>query len=220
MPPVCRVNQVRSKAMPTERLILASASPRRRELLAEICPAFDVEPCPFAEPELKSATASPSQWVEALAYFKARAVSERHPRRWVLAADTIVVCDGQVLGKPHDLADARTMLELQARHPGDVLTGVCLLRRGDDEQRISQVDRTRVWMRDDAAAREAYLASGDWQAKAGAYGIQNVGDRLVAQIEGSFSNVVGLPLEMVARMLRHLDLPVRGASDAYDQPRG
>jgi septum formation protein len=105
------------------------------------------------------------------------------------------------------------MLELQARQPSDVLTGVCLLRRGggDQEQRYSQVEQTRVWMHDDPAFREAYLASGDWQAKAGAYGIQNVGDRLVERIAGSFSNVVGLPLEAVTRMLRHVGLPAQDA---------
>jgi septum formation protein len=196
--------------MPIEQLILASASPRRWELLATVYAGFDVQPCPFAEPELKPTRASPGQWAEALAYFKARAVAELQPGRWVLAADTLVVCDGHVLGKPRDLVDARAMLELQARQVSDVLTGVCLLRRrGDDEERFSQVEQTRVWMRDDAAVREAYLASGDWQAKAGAYGIQNVGDRLVERIEGSFSNVVGLPLETVTRMLRHVGLPVR-----------
>ena len=197
--------------MGTERIILASASPRRRELLATIYTDFDVEPCPFAEPEFKSDSASPGQWAEALAYFKARAVAESRAGRWVLAADTIVACAGQVLGKPRDLTDARAMLELQARQASDVLTGVCLLRRGtgDEEERFSQVEQTRVWMRDDAAFREAYLASGDWRAKAGAYGIQNVGDRLVERIEGSFSNVVGLPLEAVTRMLRHVGLPLR-----------
>jgi septum formation protein len=206
--------------MSTERLILASASPRRRELLATVYADFDVAPCPFAEPELKSAKASPGQWAEALAYFKARAVAETHPGCWVLAADTIVVCDGRVLGKPRDSADARAMLELQARQVSDVLTGVCLLRRGagDNEERFSQVEQTRVWMRDDLAVREAYLASGDWQAKAGAYGIQNVGDRLVERIEGSFSNVVGLPLETVTRMLRHVGLPVQSEPNARGGP--
>ncbi len=200
--------------MRAERLILASASPRRRELLSRVYPAFDVEVCPYEEPERKSDKSPPGQWVQALAYFKARAVAERHPSRWVLAADTAVVCAGRLLGKPRDEADARAMLELQARHVSDVLTGVCLLWRGEDERRLSQVDTTRVWMRDDAALREEYLRGGDWQAKAGAYGIQDVGDRLVTRVEGSFTNVVGLPLELVGRMLRHVGLPVAGESNA------
>ena len=200
--------------MDSTRLILASASPRRRELLAQIYPTFDVQACPYDEPPLRAADVPPRQWAEALAYFKARSVGERHPDRWVLGADTIVVCDEQVLGKPRDLDDARAMLELQARCVGEVLTGVCLLRTGSDVQRHSQVAVTRVCMRDDVAAREVYLASGDWRGKAGAYGIQDIGDRLVERIEGSFSNVVGLPLELLARMLRHVGLPVQGVTAA------
>ncbi|MEW6252907.1 MAG: Maf family protein, partial [Planctomycetota bacterium] len=91
--------------------------------------------------------------------------------------------------------------------------------------RICEVDITRVWMRDDPAEREAYLRSRDWQGKAGAYGIQDVGDRLVARIEGSFSNVVGLPLERVARMLAAAGLPAQRpgeevAAGAPRSPRG
>ena len=196
--------------MDVERIILASASPRRRELLARIYPAFDVEPSPHEEPLQGSENVPPpGQWAQALAYYKARGVADGHPGRWVLGADTIVVCAGRVLGKPRDVADAREMLELQARQVSAVLTGVCLLRRGDTEQRLSQVETTRVWMHDDPQAREAYLQSGDWHAKAGAYGIQDVGDRLVERIEGSFSNVVGLPLELVARLLQHVGLAAR-----------
>jgi septum formation protein len=192
-----------------ERIILASASPRRRELLARIYPAFDVEPSPHEEPLERSENVPPGQWAQALAYYKARGVADGHPERWVLGADTIVVCNGHVLGKPCDLADARKMLELQGRYESDVLTGVCLLRRGDAEQRLSQVETTRVWMHDDPESREAYLQTGDWQAKAGAYGIQTVGDRLVERIAGSFSNVVGLPLELVTRLLQRVGLSVR-----------
>lgn len=189
----------------TERLILASASPRRRELLARLWPAVDVIPCPYPEPSLRTTRVSPPAWATALAYFKARAVADRHPGRWVLGADTIVVCDGQMLGKPRDAAEARTMLERQARTVSDVLTGICLLRRGHEgSRRLTAVECTRVWMRDDPIIREMYLKSGDWAGKAGAYGIQDVGDRLVTRIEGSFSNVVGLPLERLAVLLAEI----------------
>jgi len=191
-----------------DRLILASASPRRRELLATIYPQFQVEPCPFQEPRRSSDKVAPAVWVQAVAYFKARAVAERHPDCWVLGADTVVVCAGHLLGQPRDLADARAMLELQAGTVSEVLTGVCLMRAGDRALRFSRTETTRVWMRDDPAEREAYLQSGQWRGKAGAYGIQEVGDRLVARLEGSFSNVVGLPLECVAEMLRRVGLPV------------
>jgi len=188
--------------METEKLILASASPRRQALLRDVCAEFDTIPCPLAEPELRSANVPARAWALSLAYFKARAVAEQHPRRWVLGADTVVECAGEILGKPRELEDARRMLELQAREPSDVITGLCLMRWGNGQRRVAELDVTRVWMRDDPAAREEYLQSGDWEGKAGAYGIQNVGDRLVSRIEGSFSNVVGLPVERLRRILR------------------
>lgn len=96
------------------------------------------------------------------------------------------------------------MLRLQAARETLVITGVCLLpaRTTTDRQRVLTHVTTRVWMRDDARVRRAYLDSGEWEGKAGAYGIQDVGDLLVERIEGSHSNVVGLPLELVAQILR------------------
>lgn len=193
--------------MSANGLILASASPRRRELLAQLGLAFDVIECPLPEPLPRSGRVSARSWAQALAYFKARSVAERHPQRWVLAADTIVACDGQLLGKPRDRGDAQRMLELQARRVSAVITGVSLVRAGPPWRRLQRLDVTQVWMRDDPTARGAYLDSGDWAGKAGAYGIQDVGDWLVERIEGSFSNVVGLPLELVGRMLAEAGLP-------------
>jgi len=184
-----------------ELLILASASPRRRELLRTIVPEFEVCPCHLEEPASPPTGLSPTAWALALAYFKARAVADQRPGRWVLAADTLVSCAGQVLGKPRDLEDARRMLCLQAGRASDVITGVCLARREASVRRILTAEATRVWMRDAPAEIEAYLAGGDWQGKAGAYGIQDIGDRLIERLEGSFSNVVGLPLERVGRIL-------------------
>ncbi len=179
-----------------DRLILASASPRRSALLRQAGIAHEVDPCDLPEPADRPAGLSPAAWAMALAYYKARRVAERHPGRRVLGADTVVACGGEVLGKPRDVADARRMLELQAQMPADVWTGVALVCWSEalTQRRLLAV-RTRVWMRDDPQARETYLASGDWAGKAGAYGIQNVGDVLVERIEGSFSNVVGLPVD-------------------------
>lgn len=190
-------------------LILASASPRRRELLAQLGVPFEVIPCALPEPEGPPTEVTPASWAEALAYFKARSVAGEHPGRWVLGADTIVVCAGQLLGKPADLADARRMLELQAGRSSQVITGVALVKVGAAESRIVAHEVTRVWMRDDPVERERYLASGDWRGKAGAYGIQDVQDRLVERLAGSFSNVVGLPLELVGRLLGALRRPGR-----------
>lgn len=195
-------------------LILASASPRRKVLLARLCSDFDVEPCPYAEPRLKSQRVSPRAWAEALAYYKARVIADRHPDCWVLGADTIVLCDGLILGQPRDRDDARRMLETQARQASDVITGVCLVRRGRKPHRATVSEVTRVWMRDNRGDREAYLSSGDWAGKAGAYGIQNVGDRLVVRLEGSFTNVVGLPVRAVGDLLRSVGFAVPAVADA------
>ncbi len=185
-----------------EPLILASASPRRSALLREAGIAHQTDPCDLPEPQHPPQGLPPAAWTMALAYYKARRVASRHAGRWVLGADTIVACAGRLLGKPRDVHEARGMLELQARVPADVWTGVALVRvSGAVAVRRLLADRTRVWMRDDPQARQAYLSSGDWVGKAGAYGIQDVGDVLVERIEGSFSNVVGLPIERLMRQL-------------------
>ncbi len=203
--------------MPRETLILASASPRRHQLLGRVYPHFTVHPCPLDEPRRTSEKVAPSRWAAALAYFKARTVAHAYPDQWVLGADTLVACGGQLLGKPRDRDDARAMLELQAACPSDVITGVCLLRVGLEPAKHVEVDVTRVWMRDKRALREDYLSGNDWAGKAGAYGIQNVGDRLIERIEGSFSNVVGLPLELLAKMLQSIGL-TPGTAEADRQP--
>ena len=153
------------------------------------------------EPALKPRAAPPQVWAEAMAYFKARAVAAIAADAWILGADTIVVCGGEILGKPRDLEGARRMLELQAGRETEVITGVALTALGAGRNRIIQHAVTKVWMLDAREEREAYLRGGEWSGKAGAYGIQDTGDRLVERIEGSFTNVVGLPLALVRRML-------------------
>ncbi|MBK9118349.1 MAG: septum formation protein Maf [Phycisphaerales bacterium] len=192
-------------------LILASASPRRRELLAQLVTEFDVAPCTLPEPTRRPARSTPRTWAQALAYFKARRVAERYPDQWVLGADTLVVCGDELFGKPADEAEARRMLIRQAHEPSDVITGVSLVRLEPTSERLLEADQTRVWMRDDEVLRESYLRGGDWAGKAGAYGIQDIGDRLVCRYEGSFSNVVGLPLERLARLLTVAGIPHRNS---------
>ncbi len=196
--------RVRADGMMMEKLILASASPRRAELLRRLVSEFEVYPSQVAEPSCRPAGVEPRAWAESLAYFKALSVAGRRPGRWVLGADTLVACGGSLLGKPRDLDDARRMLLLQAGRSTDVITGVCLhcrARRGVVRSAV-----TRVWMRDDRTEIERYLGSGDWHGKAGAYGIQDVGDRLIERTDGSFSNVVGLPLEVLAGVFSELGL--------------
>lgn len=192
--------------VPQAKLILASASPQRSQLLRRAGLAPSVIPCHYEEPTRRPAGVSPRAWAESLAYFKARAVAERCPGEIVLGADTVVVCDDVLLGKPLDRSDAERMLRQQAGRASDVITGfalVCLDCPGRDgiaavRRRIHSA-RTRVWMKHDENAIREYLESGEWAGKAGAYGIQDVGDRLIERIDGDFDNVVGLPVALVLR---------------------
>lgn len=183
------------------RLILASASPRRRDLAPKLGWDVVIHPCRIPEPALPPQSVAPRAWAAALAYFKARAVGEAQRNQVVLGADTIVAVDHRILGKPADEHEARAMLNIQAGRSSEVITGICLLRIGAAAARLISCDVTRVWMRDDPSERERYLVSGEWAGKAGAYGIQDMGDRLVEKVEGSLTNVVGLPLEKLARLL-------------------
>jgi nucleoside triphosphate pyrophosphatase len=184
------------------RLILASASPRRRELLASLGAEFEVVAAPVEE--LEAADADPRALVRHNAALKADWVAERHPTSFVLGADTTVFIDGVVLNKPVDLGDARRMLRLLAGRTHIVCTGLSLRQRargiGEDV-----VVESRVTFRPlDAAAIERYLMVADPLDKAGAYGIQERGDLIVDHTEGSFTNVVGLPVEAAREILtRH-----------------
>ena len=187
------------------RLVLASSSPRRRQLLAEAGYAFQAVSPLIEEPEDLAADLSPAGKAEALAYFKARTVAERMPEACVLGADTIVAVAGHVLGKPIDDADAERMLRALAGTRHAVITGVVLL--GPCDARVIASDTTYVTMLHITDADiVAYVASGEWRGKAGAYAIQETADRFVVKVEGSFSNVVGLPIELVDRMLREAGL--------------
>lgn len=183
-------------------LILASASPQRRKLLAELDLPFDVREAPLEEPAGVPPGVGPAAWACALSYYKARAVAEAVGSRWVLGADTVVACAGRLLGKPRDLADARRMLELQTGRESLVITGVSLIQLVHGAvDRVIRHATSSVRLRDDRTTRESYLESGGWRGKAGAYGIQDVGDALVERLEGSLTNVIGLPLELVREML-------------------
>jgi len=191
--------------MDTTRLILASASPRRRMLLREAGYDFEVVEPPLAEPEDELSDLSPARQAEALAYFKARSVAESNPGCCILAADTIVSVGGRVLGKAGDAVEAGRMLRTLSGTRHSVITGVALI--GPDGRRLISSDTTRVTMRELSEQEIAsYVASGEWIGKAGAYAIQETADRFVESLDGSFSNVVGLPMELTKRMIRELRL--------------
>ena len=181
-------------------LILASQSPRRRQLLEEAGYDFTVLiPSPGAECGVCSGEA-PAALVTRLAYCKAADVARRVAQGTVIGCDTIAECLGQVLGKPRDEQHARQMLELLRGREHRVLSGLCVWRRPTDEVRV-EVDVTRLRMAEISDAElGAYLASDAWEGKAGAFGYQD-GVPWIEVLEGSESNVVGLPLELLARML-------------------
>jgi len=153
-------------------LILASASPRRRQLLAEAGYAFEVDPSDVAEPEPAAGT-SPWQYAADLAWRKAMAVARRRQAGLILAADTVCAVGSQILNKPLDQADAQRMIRLQEGHDTDVVTGLCLYRAGRDEW-IGTVERSVVRFRPlSDAERTDYLRSNRWAGKSGGYGVQD-----------------------------------------------
>lgn len=183
-----------------EPLVLASSSPRRAELLRESGYRFTVRVPPFAEPDEMRPHVDPIQHAQSLAYFKARSIADTDPRDTVLAADTISVLDGRIFGKPADRDDARRILKRLSGTTHCVITGVVLLQPETDRRLIrSAVSTIRMRPIDDAALT-MYLDSGRWQGKAGAYGIQDHGDQFVESYEGSFSNIIGLPMELLGEM--------------------
>ena len=180
------------------RLVLASASPRRRTLLADAGLAFDVEAVDIDESPQPDER--PDHYVQRLAIEKARAAAAKHPTAAILGADTAVVVDGEIFGKPIDDGDARRMLDRLSGRSHDVLTGVALI--WPDGERVA-IDRTVVWFKPLSPSDvEQYVASGEPRDKAGAYAIQGLAGRFVERIDGSHSNVVGLPVAAVLQLLR------------------
>jgi septum formation protein len=179
------------------RLVLASASPRRSELLKAA--AIDFEVMPADVDEAMDPEEMPEGYVRRLAQLKAEAVLPRAGARPVLGADTVVIVDNTVLGKPFDTGDAERMLRLLSGRDHTVMTGVCLINPAAETGRVQMsTARTRVGF---AALTDEeirwYIASGEPMDKAGAYAIQGLASRFVTFIEGSYSNVVGLPVALV-----------------------
>lgn len=183
---------------PLDRIILASASPRRAELLRAAGIDFDVRPADIDETMRPGE--EPADYVSRLAEAKARAVHERDGNQTVLAADTAVVVDGQILGKPMDEADAKRMLRMIGGRTHEVLTAVSIFHPGEIVD--TRTDVTTVEFADLSDADiEWYVASGEPMDKAGAYAVQGLASRFVTRVEGSYSNVVGLPIALVYQML-------------------
>ncbi len=182
-------------------MVLASASPRRRELLGKFQIPFDVIPAQIEEtldPNLE-----PGPAAEKLAREKAEAIASKVPGKVVLAADTIVVVGKQIRGKASDRKEALEILQSLSGSRHKVITGFCVI--WPDGKRDSGFETTFVTMRKISPQEiEDYLDSEEWKDKAGAYAIQETADRFVCKIEGSFDNVVGLPTERLASLLARL----------------
>ena len=190
-------------------IILASASPRRAALLRQLGVAFRVEAADVDE-TIDTASGTPADWVKTLARHKAETVINQGmaEEAVVLAADTIVVLDGKVLGKPASDAEARAGLRLLSGRAHEVVTGFCLWQPASGSI-VNEAVTTRVFFRS-LTDREidAYVASGEGRDKAGGYGIQGLGAVLVEKIEGCYFNVVGLPLTAVYEGFNQLGMPL------------
>jgi septum formation protein len=182
------------------KFILASASPRRRELLGSI--GLDFEVIPSHVPEVRESGEAPEEYVARLSRDKAAAIANEHPGRWVIAADTTVLLGEQLLEKPVDAADAMRMLGTIAGKTHVVYTGVTLqnLASGYRDTRVAESEVRMLPLSDRDV--EWYVATGEPLDKAGAYAVQGIGAMFIDSIHGSYTNVVGLPLATLFQMLR------------------
>ena len=185
-------------------IILASASPRRQELLNNIGLKFEIIKSNFEE-NISDGNISPESLAQQLAYGKAKDVADGRNKGIVLGADTIVVFEDKIYGKPKDKQDATKMLESLSGKTHKVITGVALIDT-EKQKTVLGHEVTKVTFNELTNQEiQAYVESGDCLGKAGAYGIQNKGAILINRIEGCYFNVVGLPINKVYQMLKELD---------------
>ncbi|MDX9745978.1 MAG: nucleoside triphosphate pyrophosphatase [Syntrophales bacterium] len=182
--------------------ILASASPRRIELLSTLGLAFTA--MPSGADESCRVGESPTDHVRRVACMKARALAMRHPDAWILGADTIVAVDGEVLGKPKNAADARRMLRLLRGRTHHVYTGFAVIRKSVSLMRRKTVRSTVLFSSIGEDEVEWYIRTGEPYGKAGGYAIQGKGGVFVRRISGSYSNVIGLPINEIFEILKKI----------------
>lgn len=193
---------------PSIPLILASRSPRRKELLVAAGYVFRVLPPEDDAEDARRNSESPEEYVRRLCVQKARNVAGRIPKGLIVGCDTIAVCGNEILGKPFDRDDARRMLCLLQGRKHAVLSGICLLKKpGEDRPERLLVDSVRTELIMQSMTNDSlddYLDSGNWQGKAGAFGYQDHND-WIDIVRGSESNVVGLPMERFRTMLDEME---------------
>lgn len=189
-----------------KKIILASASPQRKELLEQIGLQFEVEPS--NRTEITSSTLKPHELARLLSREKAMAVASKHQHAIVIAADTFIICRGKVMGKPGTEAEAREMLAALSGKTHSVITGFTIID-ADENKVVSQSVETKVYMKRLTPAEiDAYVKSGEPRDRAGAYAIQGLGSVLIDKIEGDYFNVVGLPLSALTENLKEFEIDI------------
>jgi len=182
------------------RIILASASLRRRELLAEAGYKFTAVTPDIDESAFSTASVQAAEYAKKMALAKAKNVAEKYPDSLVIGADTVVDFDGEIIGKPADAKEAEQITRKLFSAPHKVITAVALVRLSDGTE-ICESDTTVVYPKSLTDRQIAeHIKSGYWQDKAGAYAIKETGDEFVEKIEGSLTNVMGLPMELLQRL--------------------
>jgi septum formation protein len=184
--------------------ILASASPRRKQLLTEAGYKFTIVRPDIDESAFSTKDVEPCEYAERLALAKAKNIAEKNPDCIVIAADTIAYIEGEIIGKPADHTEAEQITKKLFSKPHKVITGIAIVRLRDGIE-INQSDTTTVYPKKLTAEQIAeHIKSGTWRDKAGAYAIQENGDEFIERIEGSLTNVMGLPMELLERLLKRL----------------
>jgi len=186
-----------------EQIILASTSPRRKALLKKAGIKFksiDSKVNEYLDPEL-----NPNELVEKLSFQKAKAVQEKFIDSIIIAADTIVTCDGKILGKPKDQEDAKKMLEFLSGKTHSIITGFTIIN-GETGKIITKSEKTKITMREiNEEEIGSYLKTKEPYDKAGAYAIQGIAKKFITKIDGDLANAIGLPIKTVLRELRKTD---------------
>jgi len=201
---------------PPARFILASASPRRRELLSGAGYKFTVVVPDLDESTFPTEGIEAAEYAKKLAMAKAQSIAPAYPDRLVLGADTVVDCDGRIIGKPADAKDAERITRMLFSAPHKVITGLAIVRVRDNTRIVESASTTVYPKRLNARQIAEHIKGGSWEGKAGAYGIQETGDEFVERIEGSLTNVMGLPMELLKTLLAGLQVSpkIRGTRDA------
>jgi len=185
--------------MPKKRLILASNSPRRIVLLKSLGYHFDIVPHDIEE--CIHGNALPMELVQNLAFLKASDVAGRVDNAIIVSADTVIVHKKSILGKPKDVSDAKRILSILSDSEHDIISGVCVMEM-PSRKKMLRIERTHIKMKNIKDEEiEKYILTGEPMDKAGAYAIQGEGRKFVERIDGSYSNAVGLPLELLQEML-------------------